>query len=238
MYREYDTLGNVINGFIYKNDTIIAEGLILNNGTYDGVWKYYYPSGQMQSQGKYEKGSKNGFWTYYYASGKIQQTGKYKNQIPSGEWKWYYENGAIKRVEYYRKGKLEGAQIEYDNLGNEITNGIFYNGLREGSWFYHIGDYKEIGEFTMGLKTSIWKYYYESGKLAFIGEFDEGQSKGKHFYYSERGVVVLKGKYLAGEKNGTWKAYSTSGELIEYLKYKRGELIAINGKKIKVITYE
>lgn len=238
MYREYDTLGNVINGFIYKNDTIIAEGLILNNGTYNGKWKYNYPSGKIQSEGNYEKGSKNGIWTYYFEDGKVQQRGKYKNQIPSGEWKWYYKNGGLKRIEYYRKGKLEGSQIEYDNLGNELTNGEFYNGLREGPWFYHIGDYKEVGEFTVGYKINIWKHFYKSGKLAFIGEFDEGQPKGKHIYYFENGVKKLKGKYLAGEKEGTWKEYNETGELIEYLKFKRGELILINGKKIKLIPNE
>jgi len=238
MFREYDILGNVVNGFIYKNDTIIAEGLILSDGTYDGKWKTNYPSGKIQSEGNYEKGSKNGIWTFYYENGTIQQKGKYKNQIPSGGWKWFYENGAIKRIEYYRKGKLEGSQIEYDELGNELTNGEYYNGLREGAWFYHVGDFKEIGEFTVGFKINIWKHYYKSGKLAFIGEFDEGQPKGKHVYYHENGVKSLKGKYLAGEKNGTWKKYNETGDLIEYLRYKRGELLSINGKKVKVISNE
>lgn len=238
MFREYDTLGNVLNGFIYKNDTIIAEGLILGNGAYDGMWKTYYSSKQIQSEGSYEKGAKNGSWIYYYDNGKVQQKGNYKNQIPSGEWKWYYKNGTLKRVEYYRKGKLEGTQIEYNESGSELTNGEFYNGLKEGSWFYHVGDFKETGEFTQGYKINIWKYYYKNGKLAFVGEFDEGQPKGKHVYYHENGVKSLKGKYLAGEKNGTWKKYNDVGELIEYLKFKRGELILINGKKIKVISNE
>jgi len=238
MYREYDKSGKVINGYIYKNDTILAEGLILDNGTYDGFWKTNFPSGKKYSEGNYEKGAKNGEWIFYYENGKKQQIGKYKNQIPAGEWKWYYENGALKRIEYYRKGKLEGSQIEYDNVGNELTNGEFYNGLREGPWFYHIGDYKEVGEFTMGYKTNNWKHFYRSGKIAFIGDFDEGQPKGKHIYYFENGVKKLKGKFLAGEKNGTWKEYNEVGELIEYLNYKRGELLLINGKKIKIISDE
>ena len=238
MYREYDRLGNLINGYIYKNDTIIAEGLLLNDGTYDGKWTTNYSNGQLKSEGIYENGSKNGLWTFYYENGKKQQIGKYKNQIPSGEWKWFYKNGGLKRIEYYRKGKLEGSQIEYDNIGNEITNGEFYNGLKEGAWFYHLGDFKETGEFTMGYKTNRWNYFYKSGKLAFIGDFDEGQPKGQHVYYYENGVKKLKGKYLAGEKNGTWKKYNSEGELIEYLKYNRGELLKINGQKIKVIANE
>ena len=238
MFREYDSLGTVINGFIYRNDTILAEGLILANGTYEGDWRTNYGSGKLKSKGKYIKGAKNGIWIYYFENGKIQQKGKFKNEIPSGEWTWYYKNGALKRIEYYRKGKLEGSQIEYDINGNEITNGEFYNGLREGPWFYHVGGYKEIGEFTLGFKMNVWKHYYKSGKIAFVGEYDEGQPKGKHIYYYENGVQSLKGKYVAGEKNGTWRKYAENGELLEYLRYKRGKLISINGHKIKAIPNE
>ena len=98
MYREYDTLGNIINGYLYKNDTILAEGLILNKGSFDGSWQYYYLNGNIKAKGIYENGSKNGIWTYYYENGKKQQVGKYKNETPSGEWKWYYENGVLKRI--------------------------------------------------------------------------------------------------------------------------------------------
>ena len=238
IYREYDIDGHIINGYIYKNDTIIAEGLILNNGTYDGDWKTFYPLGQIKSEGKYLKGSKNGIWTFYYENGKKQQIGKYKNQIPSGEWKWYYKNGSLKRIEYYRKGKLEGTQIEYNTTGGEITNGEFYNGLKEGFWMYHVGDYKETGDYTMGYKTNSWVYFYKNGKIAFKGDFDEGQPKGKHIYYHENGTKKIKGKYLAGEKNGMWKSYNSIGELIEYIKYNRGEILSINGKKIKPMINE
>jgi len=232
MFREYDTTGQVINGYLYKNDTIIAEGIILDNGIYNGVWKYYYSTGELKSKGDYINGSKNNLWIYYFKNGQIQQKGKYKNEQPTGEWKWYYQNGQLRRVEYYRKNKLEGTQIEYDRQGNEITHGEYYNGLKEGKWFYHINGFKETGLFTMGYKTGQWKYYYNSNKLAFEGEFDEGQPKGKHVYYHQNGVKKKVGKYQIGEKHGYWKTYNNLGELTESLKYKRGKLIGINGQKI------
>jgi len=233
MFREYDIDGNVINGYIYKNDTILAEGLILPNGTFDGHWKYYYPNKTVKSEGNYVNGAKNELWTFYYENGTKQQVGKFKNEIPTGEWKWFYPNGNIKRIEYYRKGKLEGPQIEYDEQGNEIAKGDYYNGLREGDWFYHVGDYKETGQFTLGYKNGIWKSYYKNGKLAFIGEFDEGQPKGKHTYFHNNGVKKQIGKYQAGLKQGNWKTYNKQGEVIEILRYKRGLLTHINGEKVK-----
>jgi len=232
MFRAYDRSGNVINGYIYKNDTIIGEGIILSDGTFDGHWKYFYPNGILKSEGDYINGSKNGIWTFYYKDGKKQQIGKYKDEVPIGEWKWFYPNGNIRRIEYYRKGKLEGPQIEYDNQGNEIAKGDYYNGVREGDWFYHVGDYKEIGQYTLGYKNGIWKSYYKNGKLAFVGLFDEGQPKGKHIYYHKNGVKNQVGKYQAGLKNGNWKTFNKNGEVIEILRYKRGVLISVNGEKI------
>ena len=135
-------------------------------------------------------------------------------------------------MEYYRKGKLEGSQIEYDENSIELSNGEYYNGLREGAWFYNVGDYKEVGEFTQGVKTGIWTYYYLNSKLAFIGEFDEDQPKGKHYYYHTNGVKKSVGKYQAGRKTGVWKSFNKLGEITETIKYKRGEIISINGKKV------
>jgi antitoxin component YwqK of YwqJK toxin-antitoxin module len=79
----------------------------------------------------------------------------------------------------------------------------------------------------------MWSYYYKNGKLAFKGEFDEGQPKGKHIYYHKNGVKKEKGKYKAGLKDGFWKTYNEMGEVIEILKYKNGQLISINGVKVK-----
>ena len=231
-YRSYDIDGNLVQGYLYSNDTIIAEGIILNDGTYDGDWKYFYTSGEVQSEGKYEEGKKNGLWTYFYKNGKIQQKGKYINGIYEGQWTWYYENGAIRAQEFYRKGKLEGTIVEYDEQGNELTKGEYYAGLKEGTWFYHVENYKETGQFTLNFKDGLWLSYYQNGVKAFEGEYVEGQPKGKHKYYHDNGVLKSQGKYKAGAKHGVWKNYSAKGETIELLEYYYGQLVKINGERI------
>lgn len=232
VFREYDLEGNVINGYIYNYDTLVAQGIILSDGNYEGEWTIFYSNGNILAKGTYENGRRNGLWTYYYENGKIEQIGKFTDEIPSGEWKWYYPNGQIKAYEFYRKGKIEGTVYEYDEQGNEITKGDYYNGIREGVWFYHINNHKETGEYTMGLKNGLWKHYYKNGKLEFIGNFDEGQPKGKHTYYHPNGVKKKEGKYLIGKENGIWKVYSERGEILEVLQYKRGKLVRINGEKV------
>lgn len=239
IFREYSETGEVINGYLYEEDTMVAEGLVRPDGNYEGEWKHYYKTGELKAVGTYEDGVLTGKWTYYFKNGKTEQVGKYKENLHFGEWKWYFSNGQIRRLEYFnRKEKLEGLVTEWDSTGKEITNGEYYNGLREGSWFYHVGDYKEVGQYTIGLEDGLWTHYYLNGRIAFKGNYDEGEPKGKHIYYHDNGIKKKVGKYQAGEKNGIWRSYNRRGEEIETIDYKRGEIKKINGFKVQPIEEE
>lgn len=234
IFRAYDQAGNLVNGYIYEKDTMISEGMIMFNGIYTGAWINYYKSGKKRSQGNYVNGTQDGTWIYFYESGKKEQEGNYKNNLPIGVWIWYYPNGQIKRKENFNgSGKLEGVVEEYDSLGAEITRGEYYNGVQEGPWFYHVGDHKEVGTFTVGQFDGVWTHYYKNGKIAFIGSYDEGEPKGRHVYYHQNGIKKMEGKYLGGSKEGRWRTYDEMGEVTEEITYKQGEIFKINGFKVE-----
>lgn len=236
IFRVYDEGGNLVNGYIYEMDTLVSEGMILFDGTYQGVWKDYYFSGQVQATGTYTNGIRDDVWIFYYPSGKKEQEGKFKNNKPIGIWIWYYPNGQIKRRENYNAyGKLEGTVTEFDSLGNEIARGEYYNGLQEGAWFYQIGDYKEEGSFAQGRPTGMWHHYYKNGDLAFIGSYEDGEPKGKHTWYHQNGIKKMTGKYVGGVKHGIWRTYDKMGEVTEEIQYKNGEIIKINGFKVEPV---
>lgn len=237
IYREYDEQGIIINGYIYESDTIIAEGIIRGDGVFEGEWKYYNKKGVIIAKGAYLNSKKDGKWVYYFENGKKEQEGTFKDNQLSGEWNWYYANGQLRRKEFYnRQEQNEGTVYEYDSLGNELTQGDYYNGVREGSWFYHVGDFKEVGSYSMGLEDGVWKHYYKNGKLAFMGEYSDGEPKGKHVYYHLNGLIKEEGKYLGGEKHGNWHEYNDRGELIQVIEYKRGEINRIDGFKVEPIS--
>ena len=236
IFREYDTLGNLVNGFIYHNDTLVSEGMILFDGTYQGEWKSYYPSGKILSSGTYTNGVQSEMWTYYYPNGKKEQEGKFRGNQPFGTWNWYYPNGQLKRTETYNAyGKLEGTVTEYDSLGTEIAQGEYYDGLQEGAWFYQVGDHKEVGSFTVGQQDGLWNYYYLNGRLAFTGLFEEGAPKGRHTWYHKNGIKKTVGKYVGGVPHGVWRTYNEMGEETEEIQYKNGEIYKINGFKVEKI---
>lgn len=239
IFREYSREGEIINGYIYEMDTLVAEGMITASGIYQGEWKYYHKNGEVAATGNYVDNKKDGKWIYYYENGKKEQEGRFVENELRGEWKWYYQNGQLKRIEYYNnQALLEGEVYEYDSLGNEMTRGEYYNGLREGDWFYHVGDFREVGSYSRGYEDGVWNYYYLNGKLAFTGAFDEGEAKGKHVYYHQNGIPRLVGKYLGGEKNGKWKSYNKMGEKTQVIEYKRGEIYKIDGFKVIPVTEE
>lgn len=232
LFREYNLEGKIVNGYLYENDTLLAKGLILNDGNFDSSWVYYYPNGNIQSEGMYINGKKEGNWVYYYENGKIQQKGSFRENIISGTWKLYYKSGVLKAEEYYRKGKLEGIIIEYSETGEVISKGNYLAGFKEGDWFYYVGGFKEVGSFTLNFKNGDWVSYYDNGNILFEGEFDEGQPKGKHLTYYDDGRLKSKGKYRAGMKQGKWTYYNVRSEVIEVLYFERGILIRINGERI------
>jgi antitoxin component YwqK of YwqJK toxin-antitoxin module len=239
IFREYDIDGQLLQGYVYKNDTLLSEGMILAGGIFQGEWKTYYLDGQIKSKGSYEKGRKNGKWIFYYTDGNKEQEGNFKDDVLSGQWVWYYQNGQIKKQEFFnRKGLLEGVQVEYDSLGAELSKGEYYNGQREGAWFYHVGDHKEVGAFSLGEPEGRWNHYYFNGKIAFTGEYSEGEPKGKHIYYYKNGLRKRYGKYAGGEKHGIWRMFNKNGDQIETIHYKRGEIYKINGFRVNEVELE
>lgn len=239
IYREYSQEGELVNGYIYEKDTMIAEGFVRFDGNYEGEWKQYYKTGKIKATGTYEDGVKSGKWVYYFANGKKEQEGTFKNNVLSGQWIWYFQNGQTRRIEYYNtKGNLEGMVTEWDSLGNELAHGEYFDGNQEGEWFYHVGDFKEVGAFTIGLQNGVWRHYYKNGKLAFIGTYDEGEPKGKHTYYHDNGIRKKQGKFSGGEKHGIWKSFNERGEEIETIHYKHGEIFKINGFKVPTLEEE
>lgn len=236
IFREYDLEGNLVQGYVYIRDTLVSEGMILPGGIFEGEWKTYYKNGQIKAKGPFKNGKKHGKWVFYYPDGKKEQEGSFNENVLSGQWTWYYHNGQIKREEFFnRKGLLEGLVVEYDSLGNELAKGEYFNGEREGSWFYHVGDFKEVGAFIFGERDGVWTHYYKNGKVAFQGEFLEGEPRGKHVYYHKNGIKKLIGKYSGGEKHGVWREFNNRGEEIETIQYRRGEIYKINGFRVNQI---
>jgi uncharacterized protein len=222
-HRTYDTSGKIEKARIYDSGKVVAEGVLDNADMQQGEWKEYYENGEMKAVGNYSNGAKVGIWKYFYsAKGSMFETGEYdKKGRPKGKWLWYYEDGKVRRESNFQNGIEDGIFIERNDSGGILTQGQYLEGLREGVWEYHLGNYKDIGKYTDDMQDSVWsEYYVNNGKPRFIGDYKQGRPDGKHTWYYPDGKIMVEGEYSMGLKEDKWKYYTSEGSLFLTISYK------------------
>jgi len=227
--REYDKKGKVEKAYIFRHGKVIAEGIFTDAGEKEGLWKEYFPDGQLKATGLYNKDLHEGLWKFYYPTGQIEQIGKYINDKPDSTWRWFYSNGKIKREEKFYNGLSDGLMTEYNVDGKVIAQGEYIEGKKGDFWFYVEGDNREEGNYVEGLRSGLWKSYYDDGQLSFQGKFIDDLPNGKHTWYWDNGKIKKEGNYVMGRKTGDWKKYDPNGMLIITISYKSGKEVKYDG---------
>ncbi len=233
--KEYPSDGAVIIAKEYdENGVFIGDGTVDENDKKQGIWKYYYESGEVKSKGAFKDNLKTGEWIFYYEDGKIEQRGKYNNDKPTGLWTWFYTNGNKWREENLVKGIEEGMITEYNKDGIEILKGEYIDGERNGIWNFNNGDNKEEGAYQDGLQNGIWKAWFSNGKLNYQVNYIQGVPDGKYKLYYENGNIREEGIYSMGSKEKNWNKYDFEGNLYLTITYKNDKEFKLNGVKIKL----
>jgi antitoxin component YwqK of YwqJK toxin-antitoxin module len=96
-----------------------------------------------------------------------------------------------------------------------------------------VNDHREEGHYVDGERHGNWIHTYPNGIEQFKGEFEMGFPTGKHVYKGYNGSTERVERYNLGQREGKWLYYGPNQTLYQTLEYKRGELIRINGKRIK-----
>lgn len=151
--------------FYYDTGNLKMVGLFDQSKKPDGLFKYYYPSGEIAKKDFFTKGNKKGKCTSYFKNGKVESYGKYNfklfkgNRIESkqGKWVYYYDNG-IKREEgvYYFREIIFKEDL-FSKPSRYIGNTPIYN-----SW-------------KKDVKHGVWKYWDAQGNLIKIETYKKGQ---------------------------------------------------------------
>jgi len=233
------------NQAIPDSAIIYLDGVKTDYGAVDsmrnkiGIWTEYHNSGEFKGKGLYTNDKRTGDWIFYYPNGNIEQKGKYdKKGRAQGEWKWFYENGSLLREEQYVNNLREGLMVEYTEDGKIITKGEFIEDMQEGIWYYENPIYKESGKYVNDKPDSLWKrYYMPNQKLQFEGNFINGSEEGLHIWYYENGKKVAVGNYVGGMKQKDWKYFDEAGYNYLTIYYENDIEIKFQGIKVTP-TYE
>lgn len=164
----------------------------------------------------------------------------------NGEQRLYYEGFSI--IENMVDGKRNGVYREGD-LGNEVIQGRYKNGIKVGKWQdtnsngdIIIETYSHSGELTgirtvqqaktskfivkehykEGQKHGQYIHFNSEGKKDTYGVYNEGVKTGE-WVESDNGVT-WSGTYKEGKKTGRWRKYSSDGYVVLDLRYNAGKL--------------
>jgi antitoxin component YwqK of YwqJK toxin-antitoxin module len=120
------------------------------------------------------------------------------------------------------KGQKTGLWITFDNNGNKIYEGHFFEGH----------------------PVDTLKRYYPDGNIKAIMVYDSTGSRVEAMLYDEEKRIRAKGMYINRMKNGTWDFYGTHGQPIFKISYEndtvsgKSERYFINGRIMEKTSWK
>jgi len=106
------------SGAIKDSIAYITDSLV-----FDGDFKTYYPSGQIEYWRFYKNGKQENKEIAYYENGNIAYFVEYKNDKRHGYDISYYENKNVKILDSFYNGHKIGESYLFDSTGNLLQKG-------------------------------------------------------------------------------------------------------------------
>ncbi len=216
--QEKESLKDGYQVFKYPNGSVSSEGVI-RNGKPEGLWKSFYVTGVIKSEGRRTNFLLDSIWLFFDQSGdtteKInylygKKNGwyyKYKKEPSRGVYIWskelfaadkkegtayvYFPDGKIQQTFTYSGGKKEGQSKEYDREGNVITLMEYNNDFLVSRERINRTDSK-------GMKQGDWKEFYPNGAVKSERTYKDDLMHGYYKEYDSRGKLTLTMLYENG----------------------------------------
>lgn len=120
----------------HPNGKMMAQGKYAGQ-VKDSTWLYYNEEdGALSAEEHYLNSRKEGIWKTYYPEGQVTEEITYRDDAKDGPWQQYFTDGSIKLKASYVEDKLEGLYVIYHLNGNVEISGTFLNGQKHSSWVY------------------------------------------------------------------------------------------------------
>ena len=73
----------------------------------------------------------------YYNNGKPKMCGYFDKSRRQGKFTFYFDNGCVKKIIQYTHNVCDGEYKEYSKSGSILVDGIYKDGLKNGTWKYY-----------------------------------------------------------------------------------------------------
>ncbi|MFC2111846.1 toxin-antitoxin system YwqK family antitoxin [Bacteroidota bacterium] len=219
----------------------------------NGYVKFYYPSGQLASEGTMRDGKPDAYWITYYPSGVKKSEGKRTNFMLDSLWTFYDNKGDTLQRISYMFGKKNGYHLVYSyenqeegrDFGVVISRELYVNDQREGISYYYFkdGNMRSEVSFVNGKRQGISREYNSEGTIQSLKYFHDGyltdkeeinrldqngykQGVWKEFYPDRK--LKTERSYRDNVLDGLYKEFNEKGNLVMVMKYEKGQVVAEN----------
>jgi antitoxin component YwqK of YwqJK toxin-antitoxin module len=175
---------------------IKAQESALPNG--DSITKFYYPNGQLSSEGTMRDGKPDGYWKTYNEKGFLKSEGNRKFFLLDSVWKFYDDSARLLVSITYLADKKNGLKTTYRE--GEIVSENFVNDVKQGptTYYYPDGKVRLIINFVSGLENGVARELAPDGSVITYMEYKKG------FLVSRERINRKDSK---GLKQGRWKYF-------------------------------
>lgn len=215
----------------------------------NGFVQFFYPNGQVSSEGMMREGRPDGYWRTYYVTGVVKSEGKRTNYLLDSTWNFYNQAGELVQQIDYKLGEKSGYSItySYDNplkpgRPTVISKELYLNGKKEGNSFYYYptGELKQMVYYRDGKKHGLAREYSRDSTLVTVMDYNEnylvnrerinrkdaqGRKQGTFRDYYESGRIKREVNYLDDQMHGYYREFDGSGEIVMAIRYERGKII-------------
>lgn len=222
-----------------------------------GYTKYYYPDGEIISEGIIKNGKPNGYWKTYYQNKIIKSEGNRINYKLEGLWIFYDNEGDTLEKINYHNDKKNGYDYKFlykdiDGKKNGILKSkeLYVKDKKENKSYYYNGDgtLYQIVNYKNGFKNGLTREFDKNGKLISVFIFKNGilvkkeninrldrngkkQGIWREYYTNDR--IKKEAFYLNDKLHGYYKEWNIRGQLIKNIKYFNGVVVKEDAEKRK-----
>ncbi|RPI41566.1 MAG: hypothetical protein EHM46_06280 [Bacteroidetes bacterium] len=226
-----------------------AGSLAAQDDTESSFVQFFYPNGQVSSEGTMRGERPDGYWRTYYVTGVIKSEGKRTNYLLDSTWNFYNQSGELVQSIDYSIGEKSGYSFTYiydnpRNPGNAtlLSRELYVNGKKEGFSYYYFptGELRQVVFYRDGRKQGLAREYSKDSVLVTVLEYNDnylvnrervnrtdaqGRKQGTHRDYYEDGKIKKEENYLDGQLHGYFREFDQKGELVMAMRYERGNIV-------------
>lgn len=180
----YNSQWEIVSKEIASYYRVCQIGGGVGKNFFTGPVEDYLMNGKILMKGAYSPyGLKTGDFIFYYPSGQIQLQGKFENGWRKGIWKHFFENGKLEHEVNFPAPERWGTIPDFKPITAYDSSGalILENGT--GHWHYEYEwhgmaeRYIVEGEFKNGWKDGSWKCTLSNGQTLYHETYKNGKFK-------------------------------------------------------------